>query len=296
MANYSIKDLENFTGIKAHTIRIWEKRYNVVEPKRTCTNIRYYDDDDLKKLLNISILNKNGFKISFLVNLNKQEINEKIINLTQANHSGGNLIENLVIAMLDFNKEKFEKLFNTSVINMGFENTILNIMYPFFERIGVLWQTGSIHPAHEHFVSNLIRQKIIVAIDAIVEKHSDNQGNFLLFLPENEFHELGLLFYYYIIKKNGHKVLYLGENVPLDCLTEVKKEKKIDHILISMTKAMRRADLQNKIEDIAKKFSDTIVFISGLQVASVSFETPANVILLQSISEFKNRLTEILFV
>jgi methanogenic corrinoid protein MtbC1 len=296
MANYSIKDLENFTGIKAHTIRIWEKRYNVVKPKRTCTNIRYYDDEDLKKLLNISILNKNGFKISFLVNLNNQEINEKIINLTQANHSGGNLIENLVIAMLDFNKEKFEKLFNSSVINMGFENTILNIMYPFFERIGVLWQTGSIHPAHEHFVSNLIRQKIIVAIDAVVENHSDNQGNFLLFLPENEFHELGLLFYYYIIKKNGHKVLYLGENVPLECLVEVKEEQKIDHILFSMTNAMHKTALQKKIEDIAEKFPDTIIFISGLQVGSISFETPPNVILLKSISEFKNRLTEIMFV
>jgi len=296
MANYSIKDLENFTGIKAHTIRIWEKRYNVVEPKRTCTNIRYYDDDDLKKLLNISILNKNGFKISFLVNLDKQEIKEKVINLTQANHSGDNLIENLVIAMLDFNKEKFAKLFNSSVVNIGFENTILKVMYPFFERIGILWQTGSIHPAHEHFVSNLIRQKIIVAIDAVVESHSDNQGNFLLFLPENEFHELGLLFYYYIIKKNGHKVLYLGENVPLDCLGEVKKEKKIDHVLISMTNAMRKDDLKLQVEKIAEKFSDTIVFISGLQVGSMSFEIPQNIILLKNISEFKNRLLEIVFV
>ena len=296
MANYSIKDLENFTGIKAHTIRIWEKRYNVVEPKRTCTNIRYYDDDDLKKLLNISILNKNGFKISFLVNLENHEIKEKVINLTQTNQAGGNLIENMVIAMLDFNKEKFAKLFNSSVVNIGFENTILNVMYPFFERIGILWQTGSIHPAHEHFVSNLIRQKIIVAIDAVVESHNDNQGSFLLFLPENEFHELGLLFYYYIIKKNGHKVLYLGENVPLECLSEVKKEKKIDHVLISMTNAMRKDDLKKKVEEIAEKFSDTIVFISGLQVGSMSFDIPQNIILLKNISEFKNRLLEIVFV
>ena len=294
MANYSIKDLENFTGIKAHTIRIWEKRYNVVEPKRTCTNIRYYNDDDLKKLLNISILNKNGFKISFLVNLNNQEINEKIINLTQANHSGGNLIENLVIAMIDFNKEKFEKLFNSSVLNMGFENTILNIMYPFFERIGVLWQTGSIHPAHEHFVSNLIRQKIIVAIDAIVENHNENQGNFLLFLPENEFHELGLLFYYYIIKKNGHKVLYLGENVPFNCLSEVKKNNKIDYVLIAITKNIPLKELKSQIEELADKFSNAIVFISGMQVGSISFEIPQNIIPLKNISEFKNRLLEIM--
>ena len=169
-------------------------------------------------------------------------------------------------------------------------------MYPFFERIGILWQTGSIHPAHEHFVSNLIRQKIIVAIDAVVESHSENQGSFLLFLPENEFHELGLLFYYYIIKKNGHKVLYLGENVPLECLSEVKKEKKIDHVLISMTNAMRKDDLKLQVEKIAEKFSDTIVFISGLQVGSMSFEIPQNIILLKNISEFKNRLLEIVFV
>lgn len=294
MANYSIKDLENFTGIKAHTIRIWEKRYNVVQPRRTSTNIRYYNDDDLKKLLNISILNKNGFKISNLVNLGKNEIREKVINLTQSKKAGGNLVENLVIAMLDFNKEKFEKLFNSSVINMGFEDTVLYIMYPFFERIGILWQTDSIHPAHEHFVSNLIRQKIIVAIDSIVENHSDNQGNFLLFLPENEFHELGLLFYYYIIKKNGHKVLYLGENVPFNCLGEVKKDNKIDYVLTSITKNIPLKELKSQIEELADKFSNEIVFISGLQVGSISFEIPPNIIPLKNISGFKNRLLEIM--
>ncbi|RLD60005.1 MAG: helix-turn-helix-type transcriptional regulator [Bacteroidetes bacterium] len=294
MANYSIKDLENFTGIKAHTLRMWEKRYNVVEPKRTCTNIRYYDDDDLKKLLNISILNKNGFKISFLVSLDKQEIKEKVIGLTQTNQFGGSIIENLIIAMLDFNKEKIEKLFNTSVVNIGFENTILNIMYPFFEKIKILWQTGSINLAHEHFVSNLIRQKTLVAIDALEQSHSDNQGNFLLFLPENEYYELSLLFYYYILKKNGHKVIYLGENVSLDCLDDVSKKKMIDHFLISLTSTTPKAKIKKKIEGIAEKFPETIIFISGLQTASITYEIPPNIILLNNISEFKNRLSEIM--
>ena len=296
MANYSIKDLENFTGIKAHTLRMWEKRYNVVEPKRTCTNIRYYDDEDLKKLLNISILNKNGFKISFLVNLDKQEIKEKVIGLTQTNQFGGNLIENLVMAMLDFNKEKIEKLFNTSVVNIGFENTILNIMYPFIERIRILWQTGSINLSHQHFVSSLIRQKLLVAIDALEQKHNDNQGNFLLFLPENEYYELSLLFYYYVIKKNGHKVIYLGENVSIDCLDEVSTKKKIDHFLISLSTTIPKAKIKKEIDELAEKFPDTIIFISGLQTDSVSFEIPPNVILLNNISEFKNRLLEIMVV
>jgi len=140
MAHYSIKDLENLTGVKAHTIRIWEKRYNLVEPKRTSTNIRYYDDEDLKKLLNVSILNRHGFKISNIVGFSDEKLCEKILNLSQTHSDPESHIEGLVIAMIDLDEGKFEKIFNTAVMNLGFEEAILKIMYPFLEKTGVFFQ------------------------------------------------------------------------------------------------------------------------------------------------------------
>ena len=292
MANYSIKDLENFTGIKAHTIRIWEKRYNIVEPKRTCTNIRYYDDEDLKKLLNVSILNRNGFKISNIVNLSEETISEKILNLAQANSNVNNQIESLVLAMIDMDENKFDKVFNTAVLNFGFEDTMLKLVYPFFEKIGVLWQIGSINPAQEHFISSLIRQKLIVAIDGIVPKIGENSRSFLLFLPEGEFHEIGLIFYHYLIKKHNHKVLYLGETVPFDALLEVSKVKKIDYLLTSFITPMPDEQMDELLLNLADSFNEAKLFVTGLQTYDKNFSPNGNIQPIVSATEFKNILEE----
>lgn len=292
MANYSIKDLENFTGIKAHTIRIWEKRYNIVEPKRTCTNIRYYDDEDLKKLLNVSILNRNGFKISNIVNLSEETISEKILNLAQANSDVNNQIESLVLAMIDMDENKFDKVFNTAVLNFGFEDTMLKLVYPFFEKIGVLWQIGSINPAQEHFISSLIRQKLIVAIDGIVPKIGENSRSFLLFLPEGEFHEIGLIFYHYLIKKHNHKVLYLGETVPFDALLEVSKVKKIDYLLTSFITPMPDEQMDELLLNLADSFNEAKLFVTGLQTYDKNFSPNGNIQPIVSATEFKNILEE----
>ncbi|HNS47584.1 MAG TPA: MerR family transcriptional regulator, partial [Bacteroidales bacterium] len=206
---YLIRDLEKMTGIKAHTIRIWEKRYQVVKPKRTSTNIRYYCDEDLKRLLNISALIKQGFKISQLAELGDDELNEKIMNAYSHESEETSRIDNLVTAMIDLDEPRFEKTIHLATLNMGFEHTILNIIYPFLERIGILWLTGTINPAQEHFVSNLLRQKLLVAIDNLIVKPARDSKRFILFLPENELHELGLLFYSYLVRKSGHKIIYL---------------------------------------------------------------------------------------
>ncbi|MEZ5146470.1 MAG: MerR family transcriptional regulator [Bacteroidales bacterium] len=290
MANYSIKDLENFTGIKAHTIRIWEKRYNIVEPKRTCTNIRYYDDEDLKKLLNVSILNRNGLKISNIVGLTDETITEKILNLSQANNDVNSQIENLVLAMIDMDENKFDKVFNTAVINFGFEETMLRLVYPFFEKIGVLWQIGTINPAQEHFISNLIRQKLIVAIDGIVSKVSEKSRSFLLFLPEGEFHEIGLIFYHYLIKKHNHKVIYLGETVPFDALAEVSKIKKVDYLLTSILTPMPDDQLIEFLENVSESFGESQVYVSGVQVQDKNLIFGKNIHTLASAMEFKSIL------
>ncbi len=293
MAQYSIKDLENFTGVKAHTIRIWEKRYNLVEPKRTCTNIRFYDDDDLKKLLNVSILNRHGFKISNIVNFSDEIINEKILNLAQTQNDVESQIESFVVAMIDMDEARFEKVFNTAVINLGFEEAILRIMYPFFEKIGILWQIGTINPAQEHFISSLLRQKLIVAIDGIVDDLNGNAKSFLLFLHEGEFHELGLIFYHYLIKKSKHKVYYLGETVPFDGLVEISRQKNIDYIVTSMVTAISEDEAQRYLADLSDQFKNSRIFLTGLQVKNYTYELPQNVIIIDNVNQFKEELSNI---
>ncbi len=293
MANYSIKDLENFTGIKAHTIRIWEKRYNLVEPKRTCTNIRYYDDEDLKKLLNVSILNRQGYKISNIANFTDTTINEKIFNLSQTQNDVEGQIENLVLAMIDLNENRFYQVFNTTIVNFGFEETVLKLIYPFFERIGVLWQIGSINPAQEHFISNLIRQKLIMAIDGLVTNISSVSKNFLLFLPEGEHHELGLIFYHYLIKKHNHKVIYLGESVPFDALKEVSATMQFDYVLTSVTTPMQDVILDEFFQNLKTNFANSQIYFTGLQTQNLDDKFSENLHLLRNANEFKELLSSL---
>jgi len=290
MAHYSIKDLQNFTGIKAHTIRMWEKRYNIVEPKRTNTNIRYYDDDDLKKLLNISILNRNGFKISTIVGLSDIAISEEILNLAHSLNGFNSQIEGLVVSMIDLDENMFEKIFNTAVIKMGFEDAVIKILYPFFEKIGILWQIGTITTSHKHYISNLVRQKIIVAIDGLVNSFTNKSKTYLLFLPEGEYHELGLLFHHYILKKGGNKVLYLGANVPKGCLTELLKTKNINGLMTAVTAPLKYNAFAEYIEDLSETFKKKPLYISGFGVNGLSKTLPENVFFFKTPREFKEKL------
>jgi len=195
MAHYSIKDLEKLTGIKAHTLRIWEKRYNLLEPKRTNTNIRFYDDEDLKRILNIALLNRNGIKISRIAGLDENEICDKISDLSKNYPDTENIIDNLVMSMIDLDEKKFSKILVRSTEERGFEDTILHLIYPFFEKIGILWQTGVVNPAQEHFVSNLVRQKLIASIDKLSENEQQDAQRYIMFLPEGELHEINLKIY-----------------------------------------------------------------------------------------------------
>ena len=179
MASYSIKELENLSGIKAHTIRIWEKRYGVIKPARTDTNIRLYCDADLKRLLNIAILNRVGMRISDISKLTDMEMSDKVMNVSSDSGSAESNIENLIIAMVEMDEFKFDKILSRYIMHEGFENAVVRIIFPFFEKIGLLWQTGSINPAHEHFVSNLFRQKLMVAIDNIMVTDSHNAKKFI---------------------------------------------------------------------------------------------------------------------
>jgi MerR family transcriptional regulator, light-induced transcriptional regulator len=293
MIHYSINDLEKITGIKAHTIRIWEKRYNVVCPQRTDTNIRFYNDEDLKKLLNISTLNKHGFKISDIIKMGHEGLCQKVLEISNTSSDYESSINNLIVSMIEMDEDKFEKVLASAIIKIGFEKTITHIIYTFLEKVGVLWQVGTINPAQEHFITNLIRQKLIIAIDGQDSTPRPEAKTFLLFLPENELHELGLLFYTYIIKKAGHKVIYLGQSVPLKDVLEVIKIRKADYIITYFVAAMDPHDIASYLSKISAGFDQKDIFIAGYQVSQVKDQLPKNIKPLQDAEEFKSYLNRI---
>lgn len=277
MSSYSIKDLEQLSGIKAHTLRIWEQRYNFIIPKRTETNIRYYDDEDLKLILNVSLLRENGYKISKIAEMSTEQIAEAILEITDRNSSYSDQIHSLVMAMIDLDEERFEKIMSTNILQSGFENTMFNIVFPFLSKIGVLWQTGSISPAQEHFISNLIRQKLIVAIDGCYVPSKEVNSKYLLFLPEGELHEISLLFCYYLVKSRKNKVVYLGQNVPLPDLLQTCEIYKPDFLVSVFTSAPPQAKVQDYINTLSKSLPDSTLFLSGYQIIGQDLRAPENV-------------------
>ncbi|MFO7874521.1 MAG: MerR family transcriptional regulator [Bacteroidales bacterium] len=290
---YSINDLEKLTGIKSHTIRMWEKRYHILNPERTSTNIRYYHDNDLKKLLNISTLNRHGFKISHIARMGDEEIQAKIMEITHTGSDEESQIENLVIGMLDLNEQTFDKNLHRAILKKGFETTVTRIIYPFLEKVGVLWQIGTINPAHEHFITNLIRQKLIIAIDGLSGVSKFNGKTFLLFLPEHEMHEIGLLFYQYILKKNGFHVLYLGQSVPFRDLLEIPDTHQINYLLTYFVAAMNPEEISQYIRKLSDSFPDKTIFVTGKQIQDTSISLPRNVISIKDTETFRQMLDKL---
>ncbi len=293
MVRYSINDLEKLSGIKDHTIRMWEKRYNIIIPERTDTNIRYYNDCDLKKLLNISTLNRHGFKISNISRMDDREISERILEIsgTRCDHEA--LINNLVVSMIEINERAFEHTLNTATLKLGFEKCVTHVLYPFLEKIGVLWLTGSINPAQEHFITNLIRQKLITAIEGLPNPASPDAKTFLLFLPEREMHELGLLFYNYLIKKNGFNVIYLGQSVPFDDLAEVVRIRHTDYLFTYFVAALKQKDIPEYLQRLSKAFPRKQIFITGIQVNGKKQPLPSNVTPVTDTETFKTILQKL---
>ena len=262
MHSFTIKDLENLSGIKAHTIRIWEQRYSFLKPGRTDTNIRSYSNDELKKLLNVALLNKFGFKISHIDGMTETEINEKILSLNQLEAQQEKILNMLIQNMVDLDMESFEALLDDFIVARGIEKTILQIIFPFLEKIGILWLTNHINPAQEHLVSNIIRQKLIVGIQT-VSSHVKINKSVLLFMPEGEYHETSLLFMHYILKSKGVSCIYLGSNVPIRDLEYVVKIKKPHYLYTHLTSCSSKFNLEKFISIVNKMFSGTEVIISG---------------------------------
>ena len=291
MSTYSIKDLEQLSGIKAHTLRIWEQRYNLLQPKRTDTNIRFYDDDDLKLILNVALLNENGVKISKIASMAPNELREEVMRLTERSLTHDDQIHALTICMIEMDEERFDKILSTNILKLGFEQTMLNIIYPFMSKIGLLWQTGAINPAHEHFISNLVRQKLIVAIDGQITQGGGKK--FLLFLPEGELHEISLLFASYLIKSKGHKVIYLGQSTPNDDLLSVFKLHQPDYLLTVITTSPSSEYVQDYVTALSERFTSAQILVTGYQVIGQDLTFPENVRQMSYIRDIKELLEEL---
>ncbi len=286
MGDYSIKDLEVLSGIKAHTLRIWEQRYNLISPGRTDTNIRKYTGEDLRLLLNISLLNQNGHKISKIAEMSVDQIYREVLILTESNLRYPDQIKALTMAMVDIDEARFEKIMSRSILQLGIENTMIHIIYPFLSRIGIMWQTGTISPAQEHFMSNLIRQKLIVAIDGVYNTAPDGEKKYLLFLAEEELHELSLLFAHYLIKSRQKKSVYFGQSLPFSDLINICKSHNPDFLVTILTSFPSISETQQYINKLSEAFISSKIILSGNRIMEADLEVPDNVIILNQVEDF----------
>ncbi len=293
MAVYSIKELEKLSGIKAHTIRIWEKRYNLIEPHRTNTNIRYYTDEDLKKILNVAVLNRQGIKISNIARLNDLELKEEIMRISRSYHSNDTIIDSLVIAMVDLDDYKLESIVEKSISRIGLKDTVTDVLYPFLDKVGILWQSGDIYPAQEHFVSNLLRQKIIAATDRLPNTFNPKAKKFLLLLPEGEWHEIALLFAHYLLKEARHEVLYLGQSVPYSDVLAIGSAKKFDYMMVSSTTTQPDFDFMLYLKDLGGAFPDKKILYFSSHTGHKPAELTGNHIQLRTIKDLTGLLEEL---
>jgi DNA-binding transcriptional MerR regulator len=256
--DFTIKDLENLSGIKAHTIRIWEKRYQLLEPQRTSGNIRYYDTNGLQKLLNVALLNKNGYKISKIAELSNDAIILLARELASKNALVDDAINSLKMSMFSFDQVLFNQTYNQLLINKTFRQVFKDVFIPFLNHIGLMWQTNTLTPAHEHFISSLISQKIQINIEKIQQSTIVNDTEvYVLYLPENEIHELGLMYLNYELSLRAKRTIYLGPSIPLGNLnTIISKFEKIIFIS-SFTVSPIESKMLSYLKDIDLLLSKT---------------------------------------
>jgi MerR family transcriptional regulator, light-induced transcriptional regulator len=281
---FTIRDIENLSGIKAHTIRIWEQRYTFLKPNRSKTNIRYYTNEDLRVILNIALLNKYGYKISLINNMSMEEIYENVLSLSDAEAKENITVNRLLQCMVEFDEELFENILNGCIAAAGIEKVILRIIFPFLDKVGVLWLTSHINPAQERLMSNVIRQKIITGIDYLPLK-TTSDASLCLFLPEGEHHELSLLFVAFLLKKKGISFTYLGADIPFDDLKSVVSVKKPAYLYTHLTTAGQNFSLDKFLQHLHKEYRNYTTIISGRLTNSSVKKIPPKILFKRSLSE-----------
>jgi DNA-binding transcriptional MerR regulator len=264
MASYKIKDIEILTGIKAHTIRIWESRYGILHPERSDTQIRMYTDEDLVCLLGIRMLNQHGIKISRIAEMTPEEM-KKTIQAVHAKKEVNASIEDLIMALVEMDEQIFRNTLTKLIELHGLENAFIQHLIPFLDRIGVMWLTGTINPAQEHFISSLIRQKIIREIDALPIP-DPNVSPVLLYLPEHEWHEISLLFYHFLLRNAGIHTVYLGQSLPYESLLICIDKVQPHSILSSWLTSVDEKFICDYHKQLRKKYPELAIYCGGAQI------------------------------
>jgi DNA-binding transcriptional MerR regulator len=285
---FTIRDIENLCGIKAHTLRMWEHRYQLRIPKRKAGNHRLYDNDDLKYLLRIAFLYHNGYKISKLAQLDEQEICRLVLKVPQPGGANDIFINHLIEASLDFDQELFDRILHNIILHMGFEKAITQVAYPFLQKIEILWLTGNVVPAQEHFASALIIKKLLVAINGLespLPPHTEKR-KILLYTPSGEFHEIPLLYMRYLMKKNGLPTVYFGKNVCLEDLRYYCSQKEVTHLYFHLVTHLLRFEPELYIKKMRENFPDQQIIISGT-VGTGFYTTDPRVRLLKTQEEMQ---------
>lgn len=293
---FTIKDLENFSGIKAHTIRIWEKRYNLFEPQRTESNIRYYNIDNLKKLLNVTLLYNSGLKISKIADLSKNKMEIKVKEIVFKEGFESSALNSFKLAMLNFDEPLFNQTYNSLISHSSFRSIFTKIFLPFLNEIGVLWMVNSITPAHEHFITNLIKQKLYLNIEKLqLLNVNDSNEKYVLFLPLNEIHELGLLYLHFELLFQGKHSIYLGQSVPVENLKDLQNVYKeicfVTYLTVEPSKISTEEYLKELFNNVLINTTHKL-WVTGFKLQQIeeNYQAPAQISLFPSPTAMLNIL------
>lgn len=266
MNNFTISDIENLTRIKAHTLRIWEQRYNLLVPKRTETGHRYYDGEDLKSILRVAWLYHHDYKISRISKMSLEEIREKALGLDNNSIGPEQLLNRLLESSIDFNEQEFMQTLDQSIAQQGFQSTMLQIIFPFLKKLGLFWLTGHVIPSQEHFASALIIRKLLYETDQLPQQLNTGKRKVVLFTPVGEHHEIPLLFVRYLMKKTGIRMAYLGANIPVETLKDYCiKKKQVTEIYFHLITNLTRTDLTVYLEQLHREIPEVGIYFSGIR-------------------------------
>ena len=297
-STFSIKNLETFSGIKAHTLRIWEKRYNLLEPERTKTNIRRYSLDNLRKLLNVTLLYNHGFKISKISCLSLEEISVSVSNIALKENSEQIAINALKLAMINFDCELFNKTYDEFISHRKFEFIFMDVFMPLMKELGILWQTGAISPTHEHFITNLIKQKIHIQTERVQRNINKNTEYpiFVLFLPENEIHELGILYLNYLTLSKGFRTILLGQSIQISSLENLYTYGNSFNFMTYLTVEPNKKEIMPYLKSFNEKLllnTNSKLIVFGPQQIEIDLNNlPNKIELYRSVETFINNYFE----
>lgn len=290
MNRFTIRDIENLTGIKAHTLRIWEQRYGILQPKRTPTNIRYYDAMDLKLALRISLLNTYGYKISRIHRMTEEQMVAAISDIRNNEFRLQAQTNELLEAMLAMDTILLEQLLDEHISKHGIESGMEELIFRFLEKIGLMWLTDRLFPAQEHLVSNIISRKIAVAIEKLPPLGTTAGPSVLLFLPEGEIHDLALCYVHYLLHKYGKMPVYLGQNTPLKEAALVHRVRQTEYAYIHLTATTNDFDPVRYLSGLSDTLPGATVFVSGALLRGRRLPPFPNVRYLSSLEEVRQTL------